>query len=260
MNIKMERNIETPTFLLKGESNDFTNRCKDIFSNLKTYEDKHNEFEQSRAQSDVSEDHKLLTLEPDSTATETIMPTFKTPKLPTSKGCRQGDEEKEDTKEGAGRKYSHQGRFRRGGLKRKPDFEVNPDRWTRYSLEDVKDEDMSSSANKKAALAFLMERRAIREAENASEKVDVESNACSRGAFTFKKAKKTSTRSSEKNEKDSLNESAEESGCSLELDDTNEIDSKDSSDVESKMLFKSRKPSHGKSIRSRRVDEDDDNV
>ncbi|KAK3594377.1 hypothetical protein CHS0354_032886 [Potamilus streckersoni] len=273
MNISMEGNIETTVFLLKGESNDFTNRCKDIFSNLKTYEDKHNEFEQSRAQSDLSEDHKLLSLEPDSTATETIMPAFKTPKLPTRKGCHQDVEEKDsgnqqrnnwnrsvDTKEGAGRTYSYQGRFKRGGLKRKPDFEVHPDKWTRYSLEDVTDEDMSSSANKKAALAFLAERRAIQEAENAREKVDVDSNACSRGAFTFKRVKKTSASYSEKNEKDSLNESAEVRGCSLELDDTNENDSKHPSDIESKMIFKSRKPSRGKSIRIRRVEEEDDNA
>lgn len=38
-----------------------------------------------------------------------------------------------------------------------PDFQKHPDKWTKYSLHDVKDEDMSELSNKKAALSFLKE-------------------------------------------------------------------------------------------------------
>ncbi|XP_044269763.1 protein TSSC4 [Tribolium madens] len=38
-----------------------------------------------------------------------------------------------------------------------PDFKKNPHKWTKYSLADVKDEDMSDRSNTKAALSFLNE-------------------------------------------------------------------------------------------------------
>lgn len=40
---------------------------------------------------------------------------------------------------------------------RVPDFRKNPSKWTKYSLEDVKDEDMSERSNTAAALSFLKE-------------------------------------------------------------------------------------------------------
>lgn len=38
-----------------------------------------------------------------------------------------------------------------------PDFKKNPHKWKKYSLADVKDEDMSDRSNTKAALSFLNE-------------------------------------------------------------------------------------------------------
>ncbi|RZC33044.1 TSSC4 domain containing protein [Asbolus verrucosus] len=42
-------------------------------------------------------------------------------------------------------------------MKTIPDFKKNPHKWKRYSLADVKDEDMSETCNTKAALSFLNE-------------------------------------------------------------------------------------------------------
>lgn len=41
--------------------------------------------------------------------------------------------------------------------RRVPDYQVNPHKWTRYSLGDVKSEDMSERANTAAAMSFLKE-------------------------------------------------------------------------------------------------------
>ncbi|XP_077500717.1 U5 small nuclear ribonucleoprotein TSSC4 [Amblyomma americanum] len=40
-----------------------------------------------------------------------------------------------------------------------PDYKVHPERWTRYSLDSVPEDDMSEASNKAAALDYLRERR-----------------------------------------------------------------------------------------------------
>lgn len=40
-------------------------------------------------------------------------------------------------------------------LRKLPDFKKNPHKWTKYTLDDVKDEDITDRANTKAALSFL---------------------------------------------------------------------------------------------------------
>lgn len=45
--------------------------------------------------------------------------------------------------------------IRKNFIKKLPDFKKNPHKWTKYSLEDVRDEDISDKANTKAALSFL---------------------------------------------------------------------------------------------------------
>ncbi|KAF2892914.1 hypothetical protein ILUMI_13250 [Ignelater luminosus] len=51
-----------------------------------------------------------------------------------------------------------QARPPRGILNRRlPDYQINPHKWTRYSLGDVKSEDMSERANTSAAMSFLKE-------------------------------------------------------------------------------------------------------
>ncbi|KAJ8924884.1 hypothetical protein NQ315_001039 [Exocentrus adspersus] len=56
-------------------------------------------------------------------------------------------------------------------LSRIPDFKKNPHKWTRYSLEDVRDEDMSDECNTRTALAFLKELR-DRKAKSTQEKME----------------------------------------------------------------------------------------
>ncbi|KAJ3661795.1 hypothetical protein Zmor_006179 [Zophobas morio] len=52
-----------------------------------------------------------------------------------------------------------------------PDFKKNPHKWTKYSLADVKDEDMSDSSNTKTALSFLNElkSRSVEDMRDADE-------------------------------------------------------------------------------------------
>lgn len=40
-----------------------------------------------------------------------------------------------------------------------PDYKLHPDKWTKYSLEDVSENDMSEASNKSAAFEYLQERR-----------------------------------------------------------------------------------------------------
>lgn len=42
-------------------------------------------------------------------------------------------------------------------FRKMPDFKKNPHKWTKYSLDDVKDEDISDKSNTKTALSFLKE-------------------------------------------------------------------------------------------------------
>lgn len=52
-----------------------------------------------------------------------------------------------------------------------PDFKKNPHKWTKYSLADVKDDDMSDKSNTKAALSFLNE---LKSRTNNDEGIDEE--------------------------------------------------------------------------------------
>lgn len=54
-------------------------------------------------------------------------------------------------------------------VRRLPDFHKNPHKWTKYSLDDVKNEDTSDRANTAAALSFLREME-----QRKSEKMNVE--------------------------------------------------------------------------------------
>lgn len=50
-----------------------------------------------------------------------------------------------------------------------PDFKKNPHKWVKYSLDDVKDEDMSDRSNTKAAITFLSE---LKDRKKQLEKMD----------------------------------------------------------------------------------------
>ncbi|XP_018567300.1 protein TSSC4 [Anoplophora glabripennis] len=59
-------------------------------------------------------------------------------------------------------------------INRIPDFKKNPHKWTRYSLDDVREEDISDKGNTKAALSFLkeLEERKSQEMDCDQEQVD----------------------------------------------------------------------------------------
>ena len=83
-----------------------------------------------------------------------------------------------------------------GRRNRLPDHCKHPENWTYYSLEDVTELDMSENSNSQAALAYLDDRRKLREQQDigleAKKAFDVGSGACSRGLFSFAKRSKTS--------------------------------------------------------------------
>lgn len=70
-------------------------------------------------------------------------------------------------------------------MKSAPDYQKNPQRWTKYTLNDVSPADMTEQSNTTAALSFLREledRKAQNETDN--EKVNLD-----KSKFTFKKRK-----------------------------------------------------------------------
>lgn len=69
-------------------------------------------------------------------------------------------------------------------INRIPDFKKNPHKWTRYSLDDVKDEDISDKGNTKAALSFLKE---LEERKNVDMDCDQEKTEEAPKKIIFKK-------------------------------------------------------------------------
>ncbi|CAH1372698.1 U5 small nuclear ribonucleoprotein TSSC4 [Tenebrio molitor] len=61
---------------------------------------------------------------------------------------------------------------RKNYLKTIPDFKKNPHKWKKYSLADVKDEDMSDKSNTKAALSFLNELKSRNNHEVKSDRAE----------------------------------------------------------------------------------------
>lgn len=188
-----------PVFQLQNQS--LNNRCRNVFSSLDALEQKHKEFEQTRAREDADSDRSLIRQGPSTEETETVHPTFKHPAISgrdyheSKKGGRHGHEHLDQQfrkpmppqTQYRGRNSSR-GRYGRG--RAVPDYKLHPERWTEYSLEDV---DISDSSNKKAALDFLEERRKLKENALKEDAMDLESSACSKGLLTFKQPKKQSS-------------------------------------------------------------------
>lgn len=65
-------------------------------------------------------------------------------------------------------------------MKSIPDFQKNPNKWTRYTLSDVTQDDMSEQSNTAAAMSFLRELKAKKDAEDMDTDGEVK-------AITFKK-------------------------------------------------------------------------
>ncbi|XP_060600798.1 U5 small nuclear ribonucleoprotein TSSC4-like [Ruditapes philippinarum] len=192
----IEESKTVPVFQLQNSG--LNDRCKDVFGSLDALEQKHQAFERSRAREDADSDRHLIHQTPVDDDADTSTETFKRPTFTgrdyheSRKGGRHGHERSEQQfrkpmppqSQFRGRNSS---RGRYGRSRGVPDYKVHPERWTEYSLEDV---DTSDSANKKAALDFLHERRKMREGEIKEKGVDLESNACSKGLITFKRPSK----------------------------------------------------------------------
>ncbi|XP_045175378.2 protein TSSC4-like isoform X2 [Mercenaria mercenaria] len=186
-----------PAFQLQNKC--LSDRCRDVFGSLDALEQKHQAFEKSRARDDADADKRLIHQGPSDEETETVRPSFKRPTFTgrdyheSRKGGRHGHERAEQQQfrkpmppqtQYRGRNSS---RGRYGRSRAEPDHKLHPERWTEYSLEDV---DTSDTANKRAALDFLHERRKMREDELKEEVMDLETTACSKGLFTFKRPTK----------------------------------------------------------------------
>ncbi|XP_050042002.1 uncharacterized protein [Dermacentor andersoni] len=72
-----------------------------------------------------------------------------------------------------------------------PDYKVHPERWTRYTLDSVSEDDMSEASNTTAALDYLHERRLQRERESRDDEdrivVDSGGDAPAVGRHVFQK-------------------------------------------------------------------------
>lgn len=265
---------ETP-FELKTENNiQFSSKCKDIFGNLEKLEKKHEENTKFRTDDDVDiqkSDHLDLD-------TETITSAFKTPQLGRGSNREGGGPWRHRTqhrdrgsssiqrelqpKQFGGRRGGHPYYNSRGNRRqRTPDYKMNPEKWTKYSLEDVDNEDMTESSNTKAAFAFLEERRKLREGEMKVEAVNTDNTSCSKGIFTFKKPvknenKKGKSSVSSKISNQLLNSKDDEISAGVGEEEDNKMEEKTEKVQEEKVTFKSLKKSK-RSIRSRDTDDDD---
>ncbi|XP_062621217.1 U5 small nuclear ribonucleoprotein TSSC4-like [Saccostrea cucullata] len=287
-------------FELKSEnSSQFSNKCKDIFGNLEKLERKHEEYEKSRPSDD---DRGGIKTDPSDADTETITPAFKVPQsgsLGTRGGrpWRRNPDRREDRDgnpppwRGDSERRSERRRDERGtdsirrelqprqfvshrrghpyhnyrGNRRQktPDYKAHPEKWTKYSLEDVGNEDMSESSNTRAAFAFLEERRKLREGEMKAEAVNTEDTSCSKGIFMFKKpvkneSKKDTSKVSSKVSLQQTNSNDDEEDITLSYEKES-VEVSGAADVEKveveKVTFKSHKKSK-RSIRSRDTDDD----
>ena len=299
---------ESPSgFTLQNSSADFASKTKDIFGSLDALESKHQDFEKRQDK----EPDLGWKADPGAEETETIKSAFKAPMgLPpmSSQGYRsrdgnrsQGNEYRSrDDDRGQGHRYrsregdrgqghhSHwkagdgrgrsdnqrgQGQWRKR-VHRTPDYKIHPEKYTKYSLEDV--DEMSSASNSQAAFAFLEERRKLREGEMKAEAVDTAATACSRGMFVFKKKSKNVSDSADKlkhkvksvdtissqHEKDLSSSDAESTLSNIaDVSDNTEDSSKSAQqiDIVEKPVFKSRKNASKRNIRNReRSGSDDD--
>jgi hypothetical protein len=199
-------------FTLKNAAGTFAGRSNDIFAGLEALEQKHLAHERSRTDTE-----EYANLKPD--ADDVVMDTRRGSGHSSRSSERDGGDWSErsrdrdrsrDDRTGDGAKTSNrefqapQGRApgRRGGRGgrgrggRVPDHGNRPQNWKYYNLEDVDRSEMSERSNTQAALAFLDERRKLREEQQEEEKFDAGSAACSKGLFSFAKRSKGSSSSS----------------------------------------------------------------
>ncbi|KAK3102759.1 hypothetical protein FSP39_013716 [Pinctada imbricata] len=279
-------------FTIQNSGTEFANKSKDIFGGLDALASKHEAFQSSRK----DESYKGWKTDPSTEDTQTIMPAFKQPQgIPHKRDDHRGGSGRSDRERDVSREVQHRNREwdnRRGwdrnkgrdtwrGTKRRfqtPDHKLHPEKYTKYSLEDVSSEDMSNASNTKAALAFLEERRKLREGEMKEDVVDTSANACSKGMFVFAKkstiSKDSSVRPSKQKDKlsrkidiscDDINHSGQvrKSGESCLGNHTSLTEDKEtvseSDSKEDRTSFKSRKKFGSRNIRRKEhTDSDED--
>ncbi|XP_064602753.1 U5 small nuclear ribonucleoprotein TSSC4-like [Liolophura sinensis] len=245
-------NATKTSFHLQEESTSFSSRSKDVFGSLDVLEKKHDAKQKELDDQPDSrrEQKQLWKTDPDEESITGRNSHFKRP---------------------SSRPPSHRGSKYRRLANQSPDFKVHPNKWTKYSLEDVASGDLSESSNTRAAFAFLEERRKLRE---AAEKIDHPEDEGGDGKFVFKKPSKASvgvnmfsSRKSKSSKADKVNikhlgveevnEEADDVRVKKESD--GDISTKhvevDSSDKETS-LSSFRKSSKKRSIRARNVDDD----
>ena len=246
-----EKNKEKETgFSLSTSSAEFQAKTNDIFGCLSALEDKHIAHEKTRSPCD---DVKLWKSDPP----------VDDYKIVDAKGGSQKRRVETDRDE-SGQDVQNFKRPRLGPGRprsRRPDHEVHPERWKEYSLADVMPDDMSEKSNTRTALAFLEDRKKLREEESDTDSVpvNIDESACSKGAITFTKKNKADSSGGVKSHR-------EETQAKLppSFEDAEENDAVASGTVESSVTeneaksvsFKSRKRNK-QSIRSRNLNDDD---
>ena len=164
---------EVDPYTIKSSADGFAAKAKNVFDCLQNLEEKHNAYEKARKDNSSGDesDQCLLKDDPSKDDVETINPAFKKPPV---------------IQRGHPRSFQPRRPVKSKG--RMPDFNDGPVKWKKYSLEDV--DEVNDTSNRQAAYAFLEERRKLREGEITETKADVQSNACSKGQFTFTKRSK----------------------------------------------------------------------
>lgn len=133
-------------FFVKSHNSDFSNRQMNIFDSLNALESEHAKFKDVSVDSSDSEEEK------DGSHTEIS-----------------GELSSSRLADTAVFKTPRDYHVRHPKLKPSPDYMSHPERWTKYSLADVDNSQMSDKSNTSAAMAFLNERKRLRELEEESE-------------------------------------------------------------------------------------------
>ena len=143
-------------FVIHGGNSAFANRQKLLFDKLSNAEQECNKnkstIESTEMDIDVDEHKKSL--------------------VP-----RHGQKRKSETKRFRGKESIFkrpEGPAPRASNRNVPDYHKNPHKWTKYSLDDVSNDDMTEQSNTRAALSFLKELKTRRSIEINDEEMDVD--------------------------------------------------------------------------------------
>lgn len=174
--------------LQTGGSNDVSSRISSVFDALNSLEAEHKAWERTRKDDSSGHDEPYLKEDPD------VGDDFGTKPSPTSDGVFKRPW---SAPCGPSKRPCPRGAFRSGAgrfgssASGTPDYKVHPERWTRYTLDSVSEDDMSEASNKAAALDYLHERRLQREQQSRDDEdriaVDSGGDAPAMGRHVFQK-------------------------------------------------------------------------